>query len=251
MPGPLDNKGEELTIAVGVACPEGLVLAADSRATVIGEGYARVATDYSHKVFHIGGRFGAATFGWRFLEANTIEGVMEEFAAQTKLPKAVDELVERLKDYFGARIKKHLEAGIDQEPPEGTDVLGFIVGGYDPQGIGHIKTVYLPTGDVVAIASTAAYDCGAQWQGESDVFTRLLRGFDSMRINTESWSEEQQEAVDAVSYSARSFACRCKMRSISPLSLSGRRSTRSGSPMERLGRRAALPPAAGPSRCWL
>ena len=176
------------------------MLAADSRATVFGDDYVRVASDYSHKVFDLYGRFGAVTFGWRFLEANTIEGVMEEFVAQTEPPKTIDELIEELKDYFGGRMRKHLDAGIDQPPAEGVDVLGFIVGGYEPQGIGRIKTLYLPTGTVVDVASTAANECGAQWQGESDVFTRLLRGFDPMRISTEGWSGDQLEAVQQAAY---------------------------------------------------
>lgn len=251
MPGPLDNKGEELTIAVGVACPEGLVLAADSRATVIGEGYARVATDYSHKVFDIGGRFGAATFGWRFLEANTIEGVMEEFAAQTKLPKAVDELVERLKDYFGARIKKHLEAGIDQEPPEG------------PTSSASSLAATTRRGSVTSRPSTFRRATSwplprpprttAEHSGRvNPTFSLACFGGSTRCGSTPRAGRKSSRKLSTPSrIPSRSFACRCKMRSISPLSLSGRRSTRSGSPMERLGRRAASPPAAGPSRCWL
>jgi len=189
-----------MTIAVGVACPEGLVLAADSRASMFGEGYARVATDFSHKVFDIGGRFGAVTFGWRFLETNTVAGVMEEFAAQTKLRDDVTDVAEKLRDYFRDRVQRHIKAGVDEAPPEGGDVLGFIVGGYDSKGIGHLKTVYLPSGDIIDGSSTAADGAGAHWQGDIEAILRLMNGFDMIRTDVSAWPEEQREALDRVAY---------------------------------------------------
>src|ERR1700757_3163372 len=107
-----------MTIAICVACPDALVLAADSRATAIGEGSSRVASDHERKVFDLGDRFAAAHFGWVFLEGNTIAGVMEESRAQTRLPDNLDGIAERLRDYFGDRFKKHVAAGHDEPPPE-------------------------------------------------------------------------------------------------------------------------------------
>jgi 20S proteasome alpha/beta subunit len=189
-----------VTIIVAVACPEGLVLAADSRATIYGESGARVATDYAQKLFSVSEQFGAAAFGWGFVDGNTVAGVMEEFAAQTKPADHVSDAVERLKDYFGDRLERHLEKGLDDPPPEGVDVLGFVVGGYDEQGIGRLRTLYLPSGTVVEGAATAAGECGAIWEGEIDVLVRLVKGWDAARIDTSSWPEEQRQALEQAGY---------------------------------------------------
>jgi hypothetical protein len=189
-----------MTIAVGVACPEGLVLGADSRSSLIGESYFRIVSDSAHKVFDIGGRFGAATFGWAFIEGNTIAGAIEEFAAQTKLRGGIDDVTEKLRDFFRTRIERHVKEGFDQAPAEGVDVLGFIVGGYDSSGIGHLKLLYLPSGRVVDGATTAAGNVGAHWQGETDVFVRLLKGFDGDRVDISTWPQEHQDQLTGFEY---------------------------------------------------
>ena len=189
-----------MTIAVGVACPEGLVLAAGSRSSVLTEEYFRVATDYSHKVFTIGDRFGVVTFGWRFLEGNTVAGVMEEFAAQTRLRGGIDELAPRLAEYYGTRIERHIRAGFDDPPPEGVDVLGFIVAGYDASGIGRLKKIYLPSGEIIEGAATAANETGAHWEGEIDVFIRLVSGYDAARVDVSQLPDEQREALENAGY---------------------------------------------------
>ena len=190
-----------MTIAVGVACPEGLVLSADSRMSVIGENYFRV-TDHAHKVFEVAGRFAVVTFGWATIEGNTIAGVMEEFAAQTRLRKDVDEAAEKLRDYFRARLERHIQAGFDEPPAEGVDVLGFIVGGYDETGVGRLKLVYLPSGEIVVGGATSANETGAHWQGDSDVFVRLLKGYDAIRLDTAAWPEEYRDALAGLEYLA-------------------------------------------------
>ena len=192
-----------MTIVVAVACPEGLVLGADSRATTWAGDSARVASDYSQKLFAVSHRFGAATFGWGHLEDSTIAGAMEEFEAQTKPADDIDEVVERLRDFFGERIKRHLDRKLDEAPPEGNDVLGFIVGGYDDGGIGRLRLLYLPTGTVLPGASTAAGECGASWEGETDGLTRLLKGWDAGRIDTTSWPEEQTQVLQQAEYLTR------------------------------------------------
>ena len=153
-------------------------------------------------MFDLGERFGAATFGWAFLEGNTIAGVMDEFEAQVKLPKTVGEAAEQLRDYFLKRMRAHLDAGYDDEPPEGHDVLGFIVGGYDKEGIGRLKLVYLPSGEIADGSATSAGETGVHWQGEPDVFVRLLKGYDALRLDTSSWSDEQRAQLEQLEYLA-------------------------------------------------
>jgi hypothetical protein len=193
-----------VTIAVGVACPEGVVLAADSRTSFLSPaGAFRVATDYAHKVFAIGRAFAAVTYGWAFLEGKTIAGVMEEFVAQTPLPDTatIDDVAQALSDYFKQRFDNHVGAGKDPAPPAGSDALGFIVGGYDASGVGRLKLVGTPTEQIVAGAATDA--CGAHWQGETDVFVRLIKGYDVLRLVTRGWPQPQLDALAALEYVVR------------------------------------------------
>src|SRR5687767_642507 len=72
-----------MTIVVGVATPEGLVLASDSRTTATTPSQPhRIASDNMQKVFEVG-NFGIATFGDAFIGQDTIAGVVDKFAAQT------------------------------------------------------------------------------------------------------------------------------------------------------------------------
>jgi 20S proteasome alpha/beta subunit len=189
-----------MTIVVAVACPEGLVLAADSRSSMFGERGGRVATDYTQKVFSIGDRFGVVTFGYAFVDGNTIAGLMEEFEAQTKPPEDIDEAVERLRDYFQDRLEKHFEALPHDKPPEGADALGFMVGGYDDKGVGRIKLLYLPTKTIHDGSSTAARECGAHWDGETQVLSRLIKGWDAASIDISKWPQEQTDALQGAEY---------------------------------------------------
>lgn len=193
-----------MTIAVAVACPEGLVLAADSRTSTVGaNGAFRVATDYAHKVFSIQDRFGAVTFGWAFLEGRSIAGVMEEFAAQTQLAEnaTIEAVAAALADYFNDRIDAHVAAGLDPEPDAGNDVLGFIVGGYDQTGVGQFRLVWLPSRTITPGAATN--NSGAHWQGEVDVWFRLSKGFDILRLDTEGWEQAQLDGLAALEYIVR------------------------------------------------
>jgi len=62
-------KGALMTLVIGVATGDGLVLAADSRTTqALVDKPWRVLSDFTNKVFEVG-RFAAATAGWHFFRA--------------------------------------------------------------------------------------------------------------------------------------------------------------------------------------
>lgn len=189
-----------MTIVVAVACPEGLVLGADSRSSTFGDRGGRVATDHTQKVFSVADRFGVVTFGYAFVDGNTIAGVMEEFEAQTEPPQNIDQAAERLRDYFHKRLEKHFDAYPNDKPPEGADALGFIIGGYDDKGVGRIKLLYLPTKTLHDGAATAANECGAHWDGETQVLSRLVKGWCAVSIDTTGWPQEHLDALEKASY---------------------------------------------------
>src|SRR5262249_19577762 len=104
-------------------------------------------------------------------------------------------------DYFKTRIDAHIAAGIDPEPDSEDNVLGFIVGGYDGTGVGQFQLVWLPSQTVRPGAATNS--SGAHWQGESDVWIRLGKGYDLLRLNTEGWDDAHLAALAALEYVVR------------------------------------------------
>jgi hypothetical protein len=185
-----------MTIAVGVACPEGLALAADSRSSLLSANKFRIATDHAQKVFEIGSDVAAVTFGWSVLLGKTIAGHVKEFNAQTQVPADIDGAAAAFREYMKPRIDAHIAAGPD--PPPAYDVLGFILGGYDSAGVGHIKRIWLPSGNITDGPTTSAP--GAQWDGETDAIVRLVFGWDRLRIDASKWAKRNQTKLSEVAY---------------------------------------------------
>jgi hypothetical protein len=185
-----------VTIAIGVACPEGLVFAADSRSSLLSANKFRIATDHAQKVFEIGDRFAAVTFGWSTLQGKTIAGVIKEFNAQTAVPGDIDAAAISLRDDLKRRIDAHIAAGLDPVPTY--DVLGFTMGGFDTNGVGHLKRIWLPSGSITDGSTTS--DPGVQWDGEVDAIVRLVWGYDRLRLDTSKWAKRNRDKLDEVAY---------------------------------------------------
>jgi hypothetical protein len=161
---------------VGVAAPDGIILAADSRTTWAEGERHRIASDFAQKVFSIRNRVGVATYGLSFIGVQTIAGHMDEFVAQLD-DQAVDD-VEAISNRLGEFFQTRLEEAF-AEDELGTlegDVLGFLVAGYDENGIGHIREVGLPGPDIAGEINTASI--GVLWRGQTDVVRRLIKGID-------------------------------------------------------------------------
>ena len=134
-----------MTIVVGAAAPDGNILAADSRTTVISdEGKRhRIKSDSADKVFELAERFGVATYGLAFIGPRTINGLMDEFMAGVSEEEElgdVETFAGRLGTFFNDRFVQ--EYGGD-DGLQGWE-LGFLVAGYDASGIGHIWEVGIP-----------------------------------------------------------------------------------------------------------
>jgi hypothetical protein len=168
-----------MTVVVGVAAPDGIVLAADSRSTWANEeGRHRITSDTSHKVFALCGRFGVATYGLAFVGAKTIGGLMDEFVAQLEpeeegQPRDVHRFADMLGEFFHDRLTAFARE-TEQNLPEGW-LLGFLVGGYDSDGIGHILEVAVPGGEIGEFECNTA-ERGVMWRGQTDVIGRLVKG---------------------------------------------------------------------------
>lgn len=163
-----------MTIVIGVATPEGLILATDSRTTSMGGSrHHRVASDNMQKVFVVDG-IGVATFGQAFIGSDTIAGVMDQFTAQcvAEHTEDVDAFSAALGAFFDERFREHNEM-----PEDGEFALGFLVAGYDASGIGQIHEISIP-GPEVTTTNLLTSNGGVVWRGQTAVIRRLIKGVD-------------------------------------------------------------------------
>jgi hypothetical protein len=182
-----------MTIVVAVAAPDGIVLAADSRSTLFEDKHHRIASDAAVKLFAIGDRVGVATFGISFIDHQTIAGVMDEFVATFEKPRdlglgskakawltppenyEVSYVARKLGKFFDQRLREAKE-----EFDEDEIALGFLVAGYDGDGIGRIIEILLPNATDSEMATTVTR--GFVPRGQSDVADRLLFGVDTVLL---------------------------------------------------------------------
>jgi hypothetical protein len=189
-----------MTIVVGIATPEGLVLASDSRTTQQDQdNHHRIASDNAQKLFTVNG-VGIATWGAAFLGTDTIAGVMDQFAASVEGQNlSLDELTAQIAGFFDKRTRQAIANidGLDWSDEQGTGwFLGFMVAGYDEHGIGHVKSVHLPGPDIEGVDHTTNAP-GVQWRGQTDVIQRLIKGVDWDRAGNEPQVASHLQAVEA------------------------------------------------------
>lgn len=190
-----------MTIVIGAASPDGIVLAADSRTTYVDGDRHRIATDAAEKVFELFERFGVATYGWAFLGDQTVKGVMDEFVAAH--PQLVEDDLKAcataLGEFFSDRfMTAYPEYEINED--EGWP-LGFVVAGYDKAGIGHVLEVGVPqrtVSDPGVTTSTRAM----LWRGQTDVVQRLIKGVDYFALagTGVTFDDHQAESLAKLEY---------------------------------------------------
>lgn len=169
-----------MTLAVTVAVPEGVVVGADSRMTYSNpRSWPRTASDYGHKVFQIGGRVAAATYGWAFLNRKNISSLIEEFKLgpfKESRVQFVDEVAPLMAEFFQQQYDQHIAAKHDKPVDPGVNAFGFLVGGYDKNNVTKLTEVMLPGKTIRAL--NGAGGPGAGWAGQYDTVSRLIKGWD-------------------------------------------------------------------------
>lgn len=170
-----------MTIVVGIAAPDGIVLAGDSRTTLIFGERHRIASDYAQKVFRICDVIGVATYGDAFVGPRTIAGLMDEFVSQLELegtPEAAT-VAESLGTFFDARVREAFEPELVKEYEDSASfALGFMVAGYGGDGIGRIFDVGLPGPSVAEAEDINTSTLGVLYRGQYGVVRRLFEGVD-------------------------------------------------------------------------
>jgi hypothetical protein len=195
-----------MTIVVGLATPDGLVLAADSRTTAFPDatGRSRIASDSADKVFLLCDRFAVATYDSAFIGERTIAGLMAEFIANLdgEIPSSGEELAGRLGHFFHDRYAAERAAeGHPLDPAGEPSMLGFIIAGYDAGGIGRFHEVSIP-GPYVEELDVSTASIGMLPRGQRDVIDRLLAGVDRAVLDSLGVDipDEVNDALAALGY---------------------------------------------------
>lgn len=182
-----------MSVAVGVAAVDGLALATDSRTIQQRANHYRVLSNSAEKLFVLDSRFLVATYGMAMLGDKTIRGHMEDFA--TQVPRDLPESAEMLGERFYSLLS-------EITPPRRGDLaiydiafpLGFLVGGYDKEGIGRFIDV-----KVRANATPEVKDSGVSTEnpgyaprGQVDAIERMLHGVDWTAIENKGLTIETE-----------------------------------------------------------
>jgi hypothetical protein len=187
-----------VTIVVGAASPDGIVLAADSRTTLSDGQRHRISTDAADKVFELNSTFGVATYGMANIGPRTISGLMDEFIATADDNVCAD--VENFANALGAFFHERYIAAGGSAETHGWP-LGFVLAGYDDAGIGHVWEVGIP-GPTVGKTPVNTADLGTLWRGQADVIGRLIKGVDWNALQTASitFDDPVQEQLQRLEY---------------------------------------------------
>jgi len=178
-----------VTIVVGAASPDGIVLAADSRTTLSDGHRHRISTDAANKVFDLNSRFGVATYGLASIGPRTINGLMDEFIATADGESCLD--VEQFAHTHGSFFHERFIGEFGQADGSEGWPLGFVVAGHEATGIGHVWDVGVP-GPTVTQAKTNTANYGVLWRGQVDVIVRLIMGVDWRTLEAADVAFDQQ-----------------------------------------------------------
>jgi hypothetical protein len=187
-----------VTIVVGVATPDGIVLAADSRTIEVIDGEYRIASDTAIKLFELDKRVGVVTYGLAFIGPRTIASLVEEFAEvqPSEDRQTLNSFARKLGEFFDERLRQTYP---DLGHKRG-HALGFLVAGYEEDGVGYVYEVNLPGGEVTPRVSTT--EIGFVYHGEVVPMERLLKGVDWERLNGRSpqLPEKVRGALEQLAY---------------------------------------------------
>jgi 20S proteasome alpha/beta subunit len=176
----------EMTIAVCIWVPEGIVFASESRQVYENQkGNYRISSDFTQKVFQLSARIGGVTCGRAYLSKKGVLSLIEEFKASAKASGSnLDEIaVKDLADRIGAFFQSKWQEQAADSSEGGASLLSLVIGGYE-NGVNRIFEVSIPGPSIVEISTL--HEMGAAWRGQTDVVTRLIKGFDP-RISRLSW----------------------------------------------------------------
>ena len=182
---PSDSQEYVVSLGIVIKGPEGLVLAADSRLTLVANRpdgtVVPVSFDNATKVlaFQNPHQFvGAVTYGAAAIRERTAYGLLPEF--EDALPKqrlSVEDFAQQVGKFFGERWREAMPS--DYKGPDMT----FVVGGFDEGApYGRCFLVDIPRSPAPSEQSPDQ-QFGMTWGGQNDLVARLVLGFDPRALD--------------------------------------------------------------------
>jgi len=180
-----------MSLGIAFKGPEGIVLAADSRVTLMAQMQQPTlptpmllpATyDNATKLLRVKGQdyVGAVTYGAGAIgatEPRTAHSYIPEFEQELADTDrlSTDAFTKRLADFFLARMPGPVPAGQD---------MFFLIGGYDEgEAYGHVFEISIPNNPTPREHNANAGEFGITWGGQKEYTERLLNGFDVSLTN--------------------------------------------------------------------
>jgi hypothetical protein len=187
-----------MTVAIGIAVPEGIVIAGDSRSSFSVRQIPKIASDYSEKVYIIERtQTGVATYGWaRLLKKNLHSHINDFSLTLDDNTTNSEQTVNKIADYFESKYNEHIAQGLDAPVAQGAIALGFIIGGYN-DSVGSVYSCNIPGKVIQKCCDTSSP--GAAWNGQIDVISRLIMGYDP-RLDLTQFTPEQTDLIKKNQY---------------------------------------------------
>jgi hypothetical protein len=118
---------------------------------------------------------------------------------QTTVDPDINVAATQVRDFFHPLIHAEVQAGRSPAPPAGAgEPLGLMIAGYDPAGIGRLKTIGSWGNTVTDVFDTT--NPGGLWNGEVDVMIRIVKGYDMVRVDTSGWAARNKELLAEAEY---------------------------------------------------
>src|SRR5450631_898848 len=197
-----------MSLGIAFKGPEGIVLAADSRVTIMAQHvvpgqppFVVPSTfDNATKLLRIKGQnhVGAVTYGMGAIGQSaprTAHSFIPEFeahlAAKHPAPAglvdektrrlSVEEFAKELSSFFGDRWTS---SGMPNPLPPGAPEMVFLIGGYDPgKPYGRLFEFSIPTKPNPIEQLSAEGQFGLVWGGQREIVDRLLQGYDQRALD--------------------------------------------------------------------
>lgn len=192
--------------------PEGIVIAGDSRQTLVFGGINRIGSDSVVKVFALTDTVVAATAGWAFLQPQTtapqrnIASFMEEFKATIPADSSVAAISTLLWTHFNGLYQQQITQAPGSAVQAGQFALNFIVAGYDPGSrAGSLFGFDIPTLAAPSMPGRTSNNPGPWWIGQADVVARIVNGYDPQLLTLPPLQAAQQAGTAQAQLSGLSY----------------------------------------------
>jgi hypothetical protein len=182
-----------VSLAIAFKSAEGIVLAADSRVTLMGTVQAQNAPpgtpplmlpatfDNATKLISVKGQthVGAVTYGAAAIgqqAPRTVSSFLPEFETELgdqRLP--VEDFARKLGEFF---TRQWNSAGMPANPPLPNNMFFFVAGYDDGAAYGRLFQLHVPNAPTPQEVMGGTGQFGATWGGQREITDRLLVGFD-------------------------------------------------------------------------